>query len=238
MLPQIFVALDTPDLTKAKQLATQLKAYPVGLKLGLEFLSAIGKDGVKEMATYGLPLFLDTKFHDIPNTVAAAVRETVKLKPAILNIHASGGFAMMQAAKQARDETAKEMGITPPKLIAVTVLTSMNDSSLSQVGQPPVDAQVMLLSQLSKRAGLDGAVCSPHEAEVVRQLCGDDFLRITPGVRMPEDVTGDQERIATPDYCLNNYSNVLVIGRSITASTNPIEKLEHILTLIESVDAA
>ena len=237
MLPQIFIAIDTPELAKAEKYAKLFQNYPIGLKVGLEFISSQGIEGIKVIQQYNLPIFLDTKFHDIPNTVAAAVDATVKLNPAILNIHASGGLAMMIAAKKARDLAVKKYNLPLiPKLIAVTALTSMDDLALAEVGQKPTKQQVIKLAKLAKKADLDGVVCSPYEATEIRSVCGDNFLRITPGIRLEGDNCNDQKRIATPEFSLNNYSNVLVIGRSITEAKDPIKTLKNILLNTENLD--
>jgi orotidine-5'-phosphate decarboxylase len=236
MLPTIFIAIDTQDLAKAKNLAEMFKEYPIGLKLGLEFISSQGVEGIKAIQKYNFPIFLDTKFHDIPNTVAKAVDATVKLEPTILNIHASGGPAMMQAAKEARDEAVEKYNLTTtPKLIAVTALTSMDDESLAQVGQQCAKTQVLNLAKLAKEAGLDGVVCSANETQEIQDVCGNNFLKITPGIRLKGDNSGDQKRITTPETALNNCSNVLVIGRSITGAKDPVKALETILATVLSI---
>jgi orotidine-5'-phosphate decarboxylase len=234
MLPQIFIALDTPNLTETQRLAHSLQPYPVGIKLGLEFISAQGLAGIQQVQASGVLLFLDTKFHDIPHTVAKAVDATVKLNPAILNIHASGGLSMMQEAKKARDNAVQKYNLpATPKLIAVTVLTSMDNTTLTEIGQKNMPEQVENLAQLAKKAELDGVVCSPHEVPTIKQLYGNDFLCITPGIRLAEDNTNDQKRITTPNKAIHNGADVLVIGRSITESDDPVKKLEHILSTLK-----
>ncbi|MDE1985587.1 MAG: orotidine-5'-phosphate decarboxylase [Alphaproteobacteria bacterium] len=213
----VFVALDTPDLSRALAVAQAVKPYVGGLKVGLEFLSALGPDGLRRIAEIGLPLFADTKFHDIPNTVAGAARATAMLGVAMFNIHASGGEAMMRAAAEAI------VDIHPrPLLIAVTVLTSLDDAALGAVGQQaPAAAQVERLAVLAKKSGLDGVVCSAHELAVVRRACGPDFLTVVPGIRPAGGEAGDQKRVMTPAQARAAGADILVIGRPITAAPDP-----------------
>lgn len=213
----VFVALDTPDLSRALEIANAVKPYAGGLKIGLEFLTAQGPAGIRKIVETGMPVFADTKFHDIPNTVAAAAREIAKFGVAIFNIHASGGEAMMKAAVEAA-ATANPR----PKIIGVTVLTSMGDDDLETVGQSaPAEAQVSRLAKLAKASGLDGVVCSPREIALVRKACGSDFLIVTPGVRPAGASLGDQRRVMTPAEAVKAGANILVIGRPITAAPDP-----------------
>ncbi|HEY1962005.1 MAG TPA: orotidine-5'-phosphate decarboxylase, partial [Rhizomicrobium sp.] len=213
----VFVALDTPDLVKALELAKAVQPHVGGLKIGLEFLTARGPAGVREIATVGLPVFADVKFHDIPNTVAGAAREITRLGVALFNVHASGGEAMMRAAKDAAASVNPKV-----KLIAVTVLTSLGDEDLPAVGQgDSVALQVTRLAQLAKSCGLDGVVCSPREIEVVRRACGQDFLIVTPGVRPAGAAPADQRRVTTPKEAIAAGADIIVIGRPITAAADP-----------------
>src|SRR5262245_55017415 len=168
----VFVALDTPSLAQARALAASLKPFVGGIKVGLEFVSANGPDGVRAMVATGVPVFLDVKLHDIPNTVSGAMKALAPLGAAIINVHASGGIAMMRAAADAARSVPK-----PSKVIAVTVLTSLEKDDLAAMGVAgsPLD-QVVRLAKLTKDAGLDGVVCSPHEIEAVRAACGREFL--------------------------------------------------------------
>lgn len=215
----IFVALDTPSVDKAVALAGQVRAHVGGLKIGLEFISANGPDGVKRIVALGLPVFADVKFHDIPNTVAGAAREIAKLGVKLFNVHASGGAAMMTAARDAAKDIDPAIS-----LIGVTVLTSLGEDELASVGQGD-DAllQAHRLARLSKQAGLDGVVCSPKEIGVIRAECGPDFLIVTPGVRPAGADLADQRRVMTPADAMKAGADILVIGRPITGAPNPAE---------------
>jgi orotidine-5'-phosphate decarboxylase len=217
---RLFVAIDTPDVARAIALARALTPVGCGLKLGLEFFAANGPDGVRQViaAAPEAALFLDLKFHDIPNTVAAAVRSSLPLTPAILNVHASGGPAMMKAAREAARE-----GSPAPLVIAVTVLTSLDDGDLATVGQtPPAADQVARLAKLTKSAGLDGVVCSAHEAASLRAALGPDFKLIVPGIRPAGAATGDQKRVMGPADAIRAGADILVVGRPITEAANPV----------------
>ena len=172
MQNQIFAAIDTQDPALAAGLTAALTGVVSGVKIGLEFFNANGPDGVRRIASTGVPFFLDLKFHDIPNTVAGAIRAAVSLKPAILNVHASGGAAMMKAAATAITESADALGVVKPMLIAVTVLTSLDDDDLAAVGQQGVsEEQVVRLAKLTEDCGLDGVVCSPLVIRAIRAAC-------------------------------------------------------------------
>src|SRR3954468_12756197 len=213
----IYVAIDTPDLEYALSLAGRVAPYVGGLKLGLEFFSAHGPDGVRAFADLGLPIFLDLKFHDIPNTVAGAVRAAVQLGVGIVNVHAAGGAAMMKAALEAAHGTGRRT-----RLIAVTVLTSLHDSDLLAVGQTPsAGEQVLRLAQLAKSCGLDGVVCSAHEIAALRAALGPDFLLVVPGIRPAGSDAGDQRRVMGPAEAHRAGASILVIGRPITQAPDP-----------------
>jgi len=218
--PPIFCAIDTSDLVQARDLADKLSDAVGGLKLGLEFFVAHGAEGVATMAEGGLPIFLDLKFHDIPNTVAGAVRSVLPFAPALLTVHAAGGPAMIRAAAQA----AAEAGETRPKVLAVTVLTSLNGNDLDAVGQrgPALD-QATRLARLARDHGADGAVCSPHEVAALRAACGPGFLLVVPGIRPAGTASGDQKRTMGPAEALAAGADFLVIGRPITEAPNPAE---------------
>jgi len=225
----IFVALDTPDLSKAFALASSVKPYVGGYKVGLEFITANGPDGIRKIVELGMPVFADVKFHDIPNTVAGAARELAKVGAALFNVHASGGAAMMRAAREAAPHA---------RIIAVTVLTSMNDGDLEAVGQErPADAQVTRLAKLAKESGLDGVVCSPREIGLVRKACGPDFLIVTPGVRPKGADLNDQSRVMTPAEAARAGANILVVGRPITAASDPAAAARAIFDEIVAVSA-
>ena len=221
---RIFVALDLTDEEEARSLARRLMGHVGGFKLGLEFFSANGPDAVRAIVDTGLKVFLDLKFHDIPNTVAGAVRAATAIGVSILNVHASGGLYMMRAAAEAAAVGAERHGVAKPIVAAVTVLTSMDTSDLDMVGQRgPTGEQVARLAQLTKFAGLDGVVCSPAESAAVRYACGDDFVRIVPGIRPSWASTDDQKRITTPRQALDAGATYLVIGRPITQADDPVE---------------
>jgi orotidine-5'-phosphate decarboxylase len=220
----VFVALDTPDLSRALAIARAVKPHVGGLKVGLEFISALGPDAVRRIVEVGLPVFADTKFHDIPNTVAGAARAIALLGVRMFNIHASGGEAMMRAAAEAIADVHPR-----PLLIAVTVLTSLDDAALASVGQRgPSVAQVERLTALAKASGLDGVVCSAHEIASVRKVCGADFLTVVPGIRPSGSALIDQRRVMTPAEALAAGADVLVIGRPITAAVDPAKAAQSI----------
>ena len=185
--PAVFAAVDTTDLAAAEALATKLAAQPgLGIKLGLEFFCAHGGAGVSRVAKAApeAAIFLDLKFHDIPNTVAGAVRAVVPLQVSMINVHAAGGAAMMRAAAAAATEAAQAHGVPRPTLIAVTVLTSLDDSDLEAVGQKgPAESQVVRLAKLVQECGLDGVVCSSKEIGAIRAACGAEFVLVVPGIR-------------------------------------------------------
>jgi orotidine-5'-phosphate decarboxylase len=213
MTGRIFVALDTPDLAKAKALAGAVRRHAGGLKLGLEFFMANGQAGVREMAALGLPIFLDLKFHDIPNTVAKAIQALHAIEPAILTVHAAGGRAMMEDAKAAAP--------TGTKVVGVTVLTSLDATDLASAGlAPDPHMQVERLTVLAREAGLDGVVCSGNEVRAARKLWPDGFF-VVPGVRPAQGEVADQKRVVTPRAALDAGASILVIGRPITAAEDP-----------------
>lgn len=213
MSHRIFVALDTPDVDDARALVERTRHHIGGLKLGLEFFSAHGPLGVRAMASTGLPIFLDLKLHDIPNTVAKAVQALAPLAPAILTVHAAGGRAMLEAAK-----AAAPVGT---KVVAVTTLTSLDRDDLGSigVGGDPAD-QVLRLADLAHIAGLDGVVCSGAEVAAVRRAWPEGFL-VVPGIRLDEASTGDQKRVVTPRAAIEAGASILVVGRPITDAPDP-----------------
>lgn len=220
MTSPIWIAIDTPDLERAKSIAVKSGRHVGGIKLGLEFFSANGRAGVREMAAIGLPVFLDLKLHDIPNTVAKAVQALRPLKPAILTVHAAGGRAMMEDAKAAAPADTKVVG--------VTVLTSLDANDLEAAGvQGGPHAQVERLTRLAKEAGLDGVVCSGAEVAHARKLWRDGFF-VVPGVRPADGETGDQKRVVTPRQALDSGASILVIGRPITQADDPDEAVRAI----------
>lgn len=218
----VFCALDTRDADRALHLAWTLKDAVGGLKLGLEFFTANGPAGVETLRQTGLPVFLDLKFHDIPNTVAGAVRAAAALGPRLLTIHAAGGTEMVRAAREAAEEGAAAAGHARPLLLAVTVLTSLDAAALAATGVTgALDDQVRRLAELARLAGADGAVCSPHEVAMLRQVCGPDFLLVVPGVRPRWAAAQDQKRIMPPAEAMARGADLLVIGRPITGAEDP-----------------
>lgn len=214
---RLFVALDTPDLVKALDIAKAVKPYAHGFKIGLEFLTANGPEGVRRIVAQGLPVFADTKFHDIPNTVAGASREIAALGVAMFNIHASGGRAMLRASREAASAVDPRV-----KLLAVTVLTSMDGADLETVGQGrPVESQVMRLAHLARDEGLDGVVCGASEIRAVRAALGDGFLIVVPGIRPAGSAVADQRRTMTPREAARAGADILVVGRPVTAASDP-----------------
>lgn len=213
MSSPIYVAIDTPDLDRALAIALRVKNHVGGIKLGLEFFSANGRAGVRDMAAIGLPIFLDLKFHDIPNTVAKAIQSLRPLKPKILTVHAAGGLAMMEDAKAAAPEGTKVVG--------VTVLTSLDGSDLISTGlNADPHEQVERLTLLAKQAGLDGVVCSGNEVRAAKKVWPGGFF-VVPGVRPAGGDIGDQKRVMTPRMALDNGASILVIGRPITQAEDP-----------------
>ena len=237
---RILVALDTPDGARAGDLSRALGGYVGGIKLGLEFFNANGPQGVRDVAQAASegappPLFLDLKFHDIPNTVAGAVRSVMPLAPAILNVHAAGGLVMMTTALEAATEEAAHLGIARPMLIAVTVLTSLDDDDLAAVGQAtPARDQVLRLAALTQKAGLDGVVCSSKEIAAIRAECGPDFKLIVPGIRPAGAALGDQKRVMTPKQAIAEGADYLVIGRPITGADDPAAAAAAIAAEVEA----
>lgn len=220
---RIFVAIDTPEAAPARRLAESLRGLVGGVKLGLEFFVANGPAGVRAV-TDGLdmPLFLDLKLHDIPNTVAGAVRAAVALRPAFLTIHAAGGPAMLHAAAEAAADEAARLGVARPRLLAVTVLTSLDAGDLDAVGQAgPVAAQVERLARLAVGACVDGVVCSPAEVARLRAALGPDAVLMVPGIRPAWAAANDQKRVMTPGDAIAAGADHLVIGRPITGAADP-----------------
>jgi orotidine-5'-phosphate decarboxylase len=213
MTSPVYVALDTPDLEKARAIAGQVRTHVGGLKLGLEFFVHNGPAGVHEIARLGLPIFLDLKLHDIPNTVAKAIQALRPLEPAILTVHAAGGRAMMEDAKAAAPSGTKVVG--------VTLLTSLDGEDLQSIGVPgEAGAQVERLALLARDAGLDGVVCSGAEIGTVRAAWPEAFI-VVPGVRPADAAVADQKRVVTPRQALDAGASVLVVGRPITLAEDP-----------------
>jgi orotidine-5'-phosphate decarboxylase len=226
----ILVALDVESAARAVELADVLRGSVGGFKIGKQLFTAAGPAMVRELTSRGDRVFLDLKFHDIPNTVAGAVQSAVATGAWMVNVHASGGRAMMKAAAESARNTAEKLGQPRPLVIAVTVLTSMDDAALKEVGVGrTMIEQVVQLATLAQESGLDGVVASPQEVQAIRRACGADFQIVTPGIR-PADQQGkdDQARTLTPAEAMSAGSSYLVIGRPITAAPNPREAAERI----------
>ena len=234
---KVFCALDTPSIDVALGWANRLKGTVGGLKLGLEFFGAQGPDGIRRVSETGMPIFLDLKFHDIPNTVAQAVTSVTPLAPLLLTIHAGGGRAMMRAAVDAARETAAKAGVARPKILGVTVLTSLDESDLQAGGVAgSVEDQVVRLARLAQDSGLDGVVCSPREIAPIRRACGPELILTVPGIRPSGAALGDQKRVMTPREAVENGATYLVIGRPITEAADPVDAARAIaLSLGEAV---
>jgi orotidine-5'-phosphate decarboxylase len=216
----IFVALDMPDLDQARALAKAVAPVAGGLKLGLEFFCHNGRAGVMELADLGIPIFVDLKFHDIPNTVAKAIHALSPLTPAVLTVHAAGGRAMMEDAKAAAPAATK--------VVAVTVLTSLDRADLGSIGvNGEPEGQVERLAALARDAGLDGIVCSGNELAVARRAWKDGFF-VVPGIRPADAAAGDQKRVMTPRAAMDAGASILVIGRPVTAAEDPAAALRAI----------
>ena len=216
----IFVAIDTPDLARAKELAEAIRDEAGGVKLGLEFFSANGPEGIRQIAALGLPIFLDLKLHDIPNTAAKAVEALAPLRPAILTVHAAGGHEMMLAARRAAPADTK--------VVAVTLLTSLDAGDLSDLGiQRSPAEQVAHLARVARDSGVDGIVCSGAEVAEARKAWPDGFF-VVPGIRPAGADVTDQKRVVTPSSALRDGASILVIGRPITGASDPRQAIMDI----------
>ncbi len=224
--PRVIVALDFPDSGAAMELVSGLDPNLCRLKVGKEMFTRFGPSLVEQLAARGFDLFLDLKFHDIPNTVAAACAAAADLGVWMTNVHASGGRRMMEAARDRLQQLQQS-----PLLVAVTILTSMGQHDIAEIGYSGTPAEnVIRLAQLADSSGMDGIVCSPLEAGEVRPLVGADFRLVTPGVRPVSAKKDDQKRVMTPADALENGADFLVIGRPITASVDPMQSLRDILS--------
>ena len=226
----LYCALDTSDRPEAERLARLLAPAVDGLKLGLEYFCAHGPEGIGAVRAAGRPLFLDLKLHDIPNTVAGAVRGVVALEPHYVTLHAAGGLAMMQAAQGAAEAEAARLGCAPPNLLGVTVLTSLDDPALARQGiDGTARDQVLRLAAMAREAGLAGVIASPHEIAALRAEHGADFAIVVPGIRPAGSggggavsARGDQARVATPAEAAQAGATALVVGRPITRASDPL----------------
>jgi orotidine-5'-phosphate decarboxylase len=230
MCNPIIAALDVPNVEAALKLADQIAPAVGAFKIGGELFTAAGPDIVRRIRDTGAAVFLDLKFHDIPNTVARAVTAAVRLDVQMLTVHTSGGLEMMRAAEESAQQAAKTSGRAAPLVLGVTVLTSSNDSTLAEIGcEPDVVAQVERLARLAVKAGLRGLVCSPLEIVALRKILPADVQLVTPGIRTGAEKADDQKRTLAPREALRAGANWLVIGRPIYAAENPRAAAEKIL---------
>lgn len=233
---RLIVALDVSTMEQMKDIVDTLGDAISFYKVGMELFYAAGEDTVAYLRDCGKSVFLDLKLHDIPNTVAQGVKSLTRLGANLITIHGQGGAVMLKAAADAAREAAEELGVERPKLLAITVLTSFDDTTWSGIGgQLPIADQVRRLALLAKDAGVDGVVASPLEAKLIREACGDDFLIVTPGIRPAFATANDQKRIATPSSALRDGASRLVIGRPITKADNPREAVRMIIEEMEAV---
>jgi orotidine-5'-phosphate decarboxylase len=240
----VYCAVDTVDLPEAARLIRSLAggARPAvgGIKLGLEFFLAHGAPGVRHafpgpVRATGVGFFLDLKLHDIPNTVAGGVRAVVELEPTFITIHTAGGPAMMRRAAETAAEEARRLGVARPRLLGVTVLTSLDRDDLEATGvKADPSEQVLRLAALARESGLDGVICSPLEIAALRKACGRDFVLMVPGIRPAGTASGDQKRVMTPGEAVRLGANHLVIGRPITEATDPASAAEAIARDLEA----
>lgn len=235
MQNKIIVALDVDTEAKALALTEALCDYVGAFKVGLQLYHSAGPDIVKKIRAAGGKVFLDLKFHDIPNTTARAAEAVVGLGAFMFNVHAGGGKKMMSETVQAAKKKAAALGVPTPLLIAVTVLTSLSEAELhGELGvQRALPEQVAALASLTKAAGMDGVVASAREIPWIRQACGDDFLIVTPGIRPAWAASNDQARIVTPNEALAQGADYLVIGRPLTAASDPQEAAKRLLAELE-----
>jgi orotidine-5'-phosphate decarboxylase len=231
--PKVIVALDYPQADQARAFVDRVRPDLCRLKVGKELFVAAGPAFVEELAGRGFAVFLDLKFHDIPNTVAQACKAAARMGVWMMNVHASGGPRMMQAAREALEGVPER-----PRLIAVTVLTSMGEEELRATGvEASARQQVLLLASLAHDNGMDGVVCSAQEAPLLRSTLGAEFLLVTPGIRPAGSAVGDQTRILTPAQAIRAGADYLVIGRPITQAADPLAALESIAREIVSVSS-
>jgi orotidine-5'-phosphate decarboxylase len=234
--PRIILGLDFSAAEPARALVARLSPQSCALKVGKELFTAAGPGLVEEFVGQGYRVFLDLKYHDIPNTVAHACAAATRLGAWMINVHACGGRAMMTAAREAIERESAQRGVPRPLLIAVTVLTSLTAQDLLETGvnAAPLD-QVLRLAALTKNCGLDGVVCSPQEAALLRARLGNEFRLVTPGIRLATGARDDQARIATPEAAIRDGADYLVIGRAITQAEDPLAMLTSISQNINAI---
>lgn len=226
----IILALDVNSLTKAQSILSDLKSRIGGVKLGMEFFNSFGPDGVREISKLGIPIFLDLKLHDIPITVYKTIKTLMELDIAIINVHSSGGRDMLEAAAKAKSEFKDK----PTKLIAVTVLTSLDNNDIEEIGYKDNSQDLVLrLASLAKDSGLDGVVCSAKEISLIKSQLGKNFILVVPGIRLEKDNKNDQKRVISPKDAINAGADLLVIGRPITDAKDPLKTIDNILENIK-----
>lgn len=227
---RLIVALDVRSLEEAKKLVETLGETVNFYKVGMELFYRVGSSVLRYLTAQGKEVFLDLKLHDIPNTVAEGLCSLMEEKVSLLNVHASGGYTMMKTAAKRLREEAVRRGVFAPKIVAVTVLTSLGEAEWREMGQTePIAEKVVRLAKLAQRAGLDGVVASPQEAAAIRRACGNDFIIVTPGIRPLEATPDDQSRVASPAEALRNGATHLVVGRPIRTADNPRAAAQAIL---------
>lgn len=232
--PRVIVSLDFPTADEASQLVSMLDPVACRLKVGKELFTRCGPSIIEKFTDQGFDVFLDLKFHDIPNTVARSCQAAAMLGVWMLNVHACGGRQMLEMAREALDKQSHQ-----PLLIAVTVLTSMDEADMNEVGVPgTVSDQVLRLTSLARQCALDGVVCSAQEVGMIRQAVGSEFKLVTPGIRPSDSAVDDQRRIGTPVQAIEAGSDYLVIGRPVTQASDPLKVLEFINSEIESIEEA
>ena len=227
---RIIVALDVNTLDSMQEMVGRLGDSVSYYKVGMELFYSVGTNAVDLLRAKNKKVFLDLKFHDIPNTVAASVYTLTRMGVSLLSLHAAGGHSVLQAAANAAQEASHRYGVERPRLVAITALTSFDDKEWEEIGgELPISRHVVKLAKVAQRAGIDGVVASPQEAGLIREACGPDFLIVTPGIRPASAAVNDQRRIATPRDALQAGANRLVIGRPITSAPDPVQAVAAIL---------
>jgi len=238
-MDRLLVALDVDTADDARAIADALRGVVGGFKIGSRLFTSHGPTFVEELVSRGDRVFLDLKYHDIPNTVAGAVAAATRLGVWMVDVHAAGGSAMMRAARAAADEEAARLARPAPLIVAITMLTSLNEAALDEIGfASSIEVQVERLAALAQSAGLDGVVASPQEVGIIRSRCGSRFTVVTPGIRRSDDDKGDQSRTMTAAQALSAGASYLVVGRPIIAADNPRAAAERIAAECQGMPAA
>ena len=233
---RLIVALDVDTKEEVEYLVNELKDDVGMFKVGLQLYTSMGNEIISYIKSRGGKIFLDLKLHDIPNTVSETVRVLTKSGVDMMNVHSQGGMAMMKLAKETSVKTANELGIEAPLLIAVTILTSLGDTEVDEIGyNKSAKDMVEHLGLLTDKAGLDGVVCSPLEAGIIKNACSEGFITVTPGVRPAGELVGDQKRITTPGQAIKGGSTYIVVGRPITKAENVKEAAKKIVAEMEGI---